>query len=253
LIKADIYRNWLYSSNMLSNFKLTGRQGVVLGASLLLTIAIAYGINQTIFAGRPVNSTNAMKRQLNPSIDIPPKTTGEQTIVLAGGCFWGVEGVFEKLQGVSNVVSGYAGGKEDTANYQAVSNGTTGHAEAVQVTYDPQKISFGQLLKIFFIVAHDPTQIDRQWPDQGTQYRSEIFVSDPEQQRVAQAYIDQLSRSKTFDQPIATKLTTLTKFYPAEEYHQNFMAQNPNYPYILMHDRPKVDRLQQEFPELVKN
>jgi peptide-methionine (S)-S-oxide reductase len=122
----------------------------------------------------------------------------------------------------------------------------------VQVTYDPQQISFGQLLKIFFVVAHDPTQIDRQGPDQGTQYRSEIFVSNPEQQRVAQAYIDQLSQSKTFAQPIATKLTTLTKFYPAEDYHQNFMVQNPTYPYILVHDRPKIDRLQQEFPELVK-
>jgi peptide-methionine (S)-S-oxide reductase len=238
---------------MLSNSKLTSRQSIAFGVSILLIIAIAYGVNQTIFAGRPVHSTSAMKQQLNPLIDPPSKTTGEQKIVLAGGCFWGVEGVFEKLQGVSAVVSGYAGGKNDTANYQAVSNGTTGHAEAVQVTYDPQKISFGQLLKIFFVVAHDPTQIDRQGPDQGTQYRSEIFVSDPEQQRVAQAYIDQLSRSKIFDRPIATKLTTLTKFYPAEEYHQNFMVQNPTYPYILVHDRPKINRLQQEFPELVKN
>jgi peptide-methionine (S)-S-oxide reductase len=239
----------------MSNLKLTGRQGITFGLSLLFMIAIAYGVNQTIFAGRPVISTNtlARKQQLTPSIDIPPsKTTGEQTIILAGGCFWGVEGVFEKLQGVSNVVSGYAGGEADTANYPAVSNGTTGHAEAVQVTYDPQQISFGQLLKIFFVVAHDPTQIDRQGPDQGTQYRSEIFVSNPEQQRVAQAYIDQLSQSKTFAQPIATKLTTLTKFYPAEDYHQNFMVQNPTYPYILVHDRPKIDRLQQEFPELVK-
>jgi peptide-methionine (S)-S-oxide reductase len=237
-------------------FNLTGRQGIAFGVSLVLMVAIAYGINHIISPGNSVHLTNAVvtKQSLNPSSDIPPnKTTGEQTIVLAGGCFWGVEGVFEKLQGVSNVVSGYAGGKEETANYRAVSNGTTGHAEVVQVTYDPQKISFGQLLKIFFVVAHDPTQIDRQGPDQGTQYRSEIFVSDPEQQRVAQAYIDQLSRSKTFNQPITTKLTALAKFYPAEKYHQNFMAQNPNYPYILVHDQPKVDRLQQEFPELVKN
>jgi peptide-methionine (S)-S-oxide reductase len=237
------------------NIKLTGRQGITFGVSLLLIIAIAYGVKQTIFAGRPANLTSmvATKQQLNPSIDIPPsKTTGTQTIVLAGGCFWGVEGVFEKLQGVSNVVSGYAGGEADRANYPAVSSGTTGHAEVVQVTYDPQKISFGQVLKIFFVVAHDPTQIDRQEPDHGAQYRSEIFVSDPEQRRVAQAYIDQLSQAKIFTQPIATKLTDLTKFYPAEEYHQNFMVQNPNYPYILVHDRPKIDRLQQEFPELVK-
>jgi peptide-methionine (S)-S-oxide reductase len=237
------------------NLKLTGRQGIAFGVSLLLMVAIAYGVKQTISLGNSVNLTNAVaaKQQLNPSIDIPPgKTTGTQTIVLAGGCFWGVEGVFEKLQGVSNVVSGYAGGKEESANYREVSNGTTGHAEVVQVTYDPQKISFGQLLKIFFVVAHDPTEIDRQGPDQGTQYRSEIFVSGAEQQRVAQAYINQLSQSKIFTQPIATKLTTLTKFYPAEEYHQNFMVQNPNYPYILVHDRPKIDRLQREFPELVQ-
>jgi peptide-methionine (S)-S-oxide reductase len=240
----------------MSNLKLTSRQGIACGVSLLFIVAIAYGVNQTIFAGRPVTSTTtlARKQQLNPSVDIlPSKTTGEQKIVLAGGCFWGVEGVFEKLQGVSNVVSGYAGGLADTANYPAVSNGATGHAEAVQVTYDPQQISFGQLLKIFFVVAHDPTQVDRQGPDQGTQYRSEIFVSNPEQQRVAQAYIDQLSQSQTFTQPIATKLTTLTKFYPAEDYHQDFMVQNPTYPYILVHDRPKIDRLQQEFPELIKN
>ncbi len=237
------------------NLQLTGRRGIAFGVSLLLIVAMAYGVKQTIFADRAVNLTSmvAMKQQLNPSIDIPAgKTTDTQTIVLAGGCFWGVEGVFEKLQGVSNVVSGYAGGTADMANYPAVSNGTTGHAEVVQVTYDPQKISFGQLLKIFFVVAHDPTQVDRQGPDQGTQYRSEIFVSDPEQQRVAQAYIDQLSQSKTFAQPIVTKLTTLTEFYPAEKYHQNFMVQNPNYPYILVHDRPKIDRLQREFPELVK-
>lgn len=237
------------------NIQLTGRQGIAFGISLLLIVAMAYGVKQTVFADRAVNRTSmvAMKQQLNPSIDIPAsKTTGTETIVLAGGCFWGVEGVFEKLQGVSNVVSGYAGGTAAMANYPAVSNGTTGHAEAVQVTYDPQKISFGQLLKIFFMVAHDPTQIDRQGPDQGTQYRSEIFVSAPEQQRVAQAYINQLSQSKTFAQPIATKLTTLTEFYPAEEYHQNFMVQNPKYPYVLVHDRPKIDRLQQEFPELVK-
>ncbi len=230
------------------NTKLTGRQSIAFAASLLLIIAMAYGVRQTIFADRAVNLTSmvAAKQQLNP----PNKNT--QTIVLAGGCFWGVEGVFEKLQGVSNVVSGYAGGSADTANYSAVSDGKTDHAEVVQVSYDPQQISFGQLLKIFFTVAHDPTQVDRQGPDQGSQYRSEIFVSNPEQQRVAQAYINQLSQSKTFAQPIATKLTTLAKFYPAEDYHQNFMVQNPTYPYIVVHDLPKIDRLQREFPELVQ-
>jgi peptide-methionine (S)-S-oxide reductase len=239
----------------MSNLQLTSRQGITFGVSLLLIVAIVYGIKQAISAGHPVSTVNsvAIKQQLNPSTDIlPGKTTGEQKIVLAGGCFWGVEGVFEKLQGVSNVVSGYTGGQADTASYDVVSSGKTGHAEAVQVTYNPQKISLGQLLKIFFVVAHDPTQVDRQGPDEGNQYRSEIFVSAPDEQRVAQAYINQLNQSKIFSQPIATKLTTLAKFYPAEKVHQNFMTRNPNYPYILIHDRPKVKQLQQDFPELLK-
>ena len=248
----------------MSNLNLTSRRSLTFCLSLLLIIAIAYGVKQTIFAGSPANLTNVLgtKPQLNPSItsavneaidsSLSTKATGKQTIVLAGGCFWGVEAVFEKLQGVSTVVSGYAGGSAETANYGAVSGGATGHAEAVQITYDPQQISLGQLFKLFFVVAHDPTEVDRQGPDQGTQYRSAIFFADTEQQKVAQAYISQLNQAKIFSQPIATKLTALTKFYPAEEHHQDFIAHNPTYPYVVVHDLPKLDRLQKQFPELVK-
>ncbi len=239
----------------MSSPSLSKRQSITFVIYILLLIAVAYGVKQIVFAPAPqttaTQTTVAMRQKLEPAIDLPAKT-GQQTIVLAGGCFWGVEGVFEKLQGVSNVVSGYTGGTANTANYGVVSSGTTGHAEAVQITYDPQQISFGQLLKVFFVVAHNPTEIDRQGPDRGAQYRSAIFFTDSEQQRVAQAYIDQLNRAKIFPQPIATKLTTLDKFYPAEEHHQNFIQHNPNYPYVLMHDRPKLDQLQQQFPEMVK-
>jgi peptide-methionine (S)-S-oxide reductase len=236
----------------MSHLNLTSRRGITICMSLLLLIAVAYGVKQTIFASHPssLTSTVATKPQLNPSI--ATSKIGQKTIVLAGGCFWGVEAVFEKLQGVSNVVSGYAGGSADTANYGAVSGGATGHAEAVQITYDPQKISIGQLLQVFFAVAHNPTEIDRQGPDRGSQYRSAIFFADAEQQQVAQAYITQLNQSKSFSQPIATKLTALTKFYPAEEHHQNFIDRNPTYPYVVVHDLPKLDRLRQQFPELVK-
>jgi peptide-methionine (S)-S-oxide reductase len=240
----------------MSNLNLTGRRGITFCLSLLLIIAVAYGVKQTIFASSPANSTNTLgtKSQLTPAIDSSAsgKTTGKQTIVLAGGCFWGVEAVFEKLQGVSTVVSGYAGGSAETANYGAVSSGATGHAEVVQITYDPQQISLGQLLKVFFAVAHDPTEVDRQGPDQGTQYRSAIFFADAKQQKVAKAYIAQLNQGKVFSRPIATKLTALTKFYPAEEHHQDFIAHNPTYPYVVVHDLPKLDQLQQQFPELVK-
>jgi peptide-methionine (S)-S-oxide reductase len=240
----------------MSNLNLTGRRGITFCLSSLLIIAVAYGVKKTIFASSPVNSTNTLgaKSQLTPTIDssASTKTTGKQTIVLAGGCFWGVEAVFEKLQGVSTVVSGYAGGNAETANYGAVSGGATGHAEAVQITYDPQQISLGQLLKVFFAVAHDPTEVDRQGPDQGTQYRSAIFFADAEQQKIAQAYITKLNQGKVFSRPIATKLTALTKFYPAEEHHQDFIAHNPTYPYVVVHDLPKLDQLQQQFPELVK-
>jgi peptide-methionine (S)-S-oxide reductase len=190
---------------------------------------------------------------VEPTIDLPAnKNITKQTIVLAGGCFWGVEAVFERLKGVSDVVSGFSGGTATDAHYDLVSKGKTAHAEAVQITYNPQQISLGQLLKVYFLVAHDPTQVNRQEPDQGPQYRSAIFFNQPGQQRVAQAYIDQLNQSQIFPQPIATQLVALNKFYPAEDYHQDFIDRNPQYPYVIVNDLPKLDRLKQQFADLVK-
>ncbi len=202
------------------------------------------------------NSTTAVAKEMKivePTIEIAPaQATGAQTIVLAGGCFWGVEAVFEQLKGVTSVVSGFSGGTAATAHYETVSNGTTGHAEAVKITYNPNQISLGQLLKIYFFIAHDPTQINRQSPDTGTQYRSAIFFANSAQQRVAKAYIDRINQSHIFPQPIATQLVSLTKFYEAEDYHQNFIDRNPMYPYVVVNDLPKLDRLKQQFPDLVK-
>jgi peptide-methionine (S)-S-oxide reductase len=188
----------------------------------------------------------------DPMQDVKTAGTGTQTAVLAGGCFWGVEGVFERLTGVSDVVSGYAGGSKSTASYRIVSTGTTGHAESVKITYDPNRISYGQLLKIFFAIAHDPTELNRQGPDEGTQYRSSIFYVNEEQKQVAVAYIKQLNDAKIFRRPIVTTVVPLEAFYPAEAYHQNFLVRNPTYPYIVYNDLPKVKHLEQEFPAMVK-
>ena len=202
------------------------------------------------------NSSTAAAKEIKiiePAIDLPTtKVKGTQTIVLAGGCFWGVEAVFEQLKGVSDVVSGFSGGSASDAHYDVVSRGSTSHAEAVKITYDPSQISLGQLLKIYFFIAHDPTQVDRQEPDKGTQYRSAIFFANADQQRVAKAYIEKLDRAKLFPQPIVTQLVALTKFYPAEDYHQNFIDRNPAYPYVVVNDLPKLDRLKQQFPKLVR-
>lgn len=188
-----------------------------------------------------------------PVVDIaPPATKQTASVVLSGGCFWGVEAVFERLKGVTNAVSGYAGGKKATAHYEIVSTGLTGHAESVQVTYDPSQISFGKLLEVFFSVAHDPTELNRQGPDYGTQYRSAIFYSNDEQKRVAEAYIKQLNDAKIYSRPIVTQLASLDGFYRAEEYHQHYFDHNPNQPYIMYNDAPKVKHLQQQFPELLK-
>ena len=229
------------------------RRSLILGFSVLLLLTVAFSLHRAIFASPAINSTLAIAKIIDAPTDIPtPQAMGTQTIVLAGGCFWGTEAVFEQLRGVSSVVSGFAGGSAATANYDTVSGGNTGHAEAIQITYDPKQISFGQLLKIYFFVAHDPTQVNRQSPDNGTQYRSVIFFANSEQQRVSEAYIDKLDRSQIFPQPIATQLVALTKFYPAEDYHQNFIDRHPNYPYVVIHDRPKIDRLRQQFPNLIK-
>ncbi|MCA0275770.1 MAG: peptide-methionine (S)-S-oxide reductase MsrA [Proteobacteria bacterium] len=182
-----------------------------------------------------------------PALDEQAKGNSE-TAVLAGGCFWGVQGVFQHVTGVRNAVSGYAGGDKQTAQYETVGTGATGHAESVKITFDPHKISYGQILQIYFSVAHDPTQINRQGPDSGTQYRSAIFPADADQARVAKAYIAQLDKAKTFGRAIATKIEPGHAFYPAEAYHQDFLALNPTYPYIVYNDLPKIENLKRLFP-----
>jgi peptide-methionine (S)-S-oxide reductase len=187
----------------------------------------------------------------DPAADIPlAKASGTETAVFAGGCFWGVEAVFESLKGVSKAVSGYSGGKTASPSYEQVSSGMTGHAESVKVTYDPSKVSYGTLLKVFFQIAHDPTELNRQGPDTGTQYRSAIFYSNPEQGRVAKAYIAQLDAAKAFRKPIVTEVTPLKAFYDAEGYHQNYLVNNPTQPYIVFNDLPKLAALKKELPAL---
>ncbi len=228
---------------------------------LLLTLSIVSLITVACSAASPISSSSIA----NPAptilagMNIAPPTDltttdvkKEQTIVLAGGCFWGVEAVFEQLKGVSNVVSGYSGGAATTAHYERVSTGTTGHAEVVKITYDPQQISYGQLLKVYFLIAHDPTQVNRQEPDTGTQYRSAIFFTSPAQQSMATAYIDRLNKARVFPKPIATQVVPLTQFYAAEDYHQNFIARNPTQAYIVRFDLPKLSQLRQQFPSLIK-
>ena len=187
-----------------------------------------------------------------PVVTSRPVNGALQTVVLAGGCFWGIEAVYEHTKGVTEAVSGYAGGTKAQADYETVSTGATGHAEAVRVTFDPVKVSLENILQVFFSVAHDPTQLNRQGPDVGPQYRSAIFFADEEQSRVARAYIDQLTKAKVYPRPIVTQLVKLEGFYPAEEYHQDFAEKNPTYPYIVYHDKPKVENLKHQFPDLYR-
>src|SRR5262245_61234563 len=188
-----------------------------------------------------------------PAAEVPRAAApGRQTVVLAGGCFWGVEAVFRHVKGVTEATSGYAGGSAATATYDLVSEGNTGHAESVRVTFDPAQVSLGQLLQVFFSVAHDPTEVNRQGPDTGTQYRSAIFVSGPAQRRVVDAYIAQLERAKLFPRRIATEVVPLQAFYPAEAYHQNYAALHPRNPYIMINDAPKVAHLRELFPTLYR-
>jgi peptide-methionine (S)-S-oxide reductase len=187
-----------------------------------------------------------------PVADPAPASGPAQTLVVSGGCFWGVQAVFQHVKGVESAVSGYAGGGPDTAQYETVSSGRTGHAESVKITFDPRVVSAGQLLRIFFSVAHDPTQRDRQGPDHGTQYRSSVFYSDENQKTLARSYIDQLDRAGAFGRPIATKVEPLTGFYPAEAYHQDYLALHPGNPYIVFNDKPKVENLKRLFPDLYR-
>jgi peptide-methionine (S)-S-oxide reductase len=181
-----------------------------------------------------------------------PAARDKQTAVLAGGCFWGVDAVFKHVKGVSRVVSGYSGGSAATANYETVSSGTTGHAESVKITYDPSQVSYSELLRVFFSVATDPTQLNRQGPDTGTQYRSVIFYVNQEQKQTALAYLDQLNKAKVFPGAIVTQVVPLKGFYPAEEYHQNFLERHPDNPYIVFNDLPKLSALQEQFPDLYR-
>ncbi|WP_080840336.1 peptide-methionine (S)-S-oxide reductase MsrA [Agrobacterium genomosp. 13] len=182
-----------------------------------------------------------------PAADVSPSTAATETAVFAGGCFWGVQGVFQHVSGVKNAVSGYAGGARQTANYEAVGSGKTGHAEAVKVTYDPKQVTYGHLLQIYFSVAHDPTELNRQGPDIGTQYRSAIFPANEDQGRVAKAYIAQLNKARLYDAAIVTTIEPGHAFYPAEAYHQDFLTNNPTYPYIVYNDLPKLENLRKLF------
>jgi peptide-methionine (S)-S-oxide reductase len=202
------------------------------------------------FGRRP--SAQAVPVPAAVEVSRPEPGAALQTIVLAGGCFWGIEAVYEHIKGVTEAVSGYAGGTKAQADYEAVSSGATGHAEVVRVTFDPARVSLEKLLQVFFSVAHDPTQLNRQGPDVGPQYRSAIFFANEEQSRVARAYVDQLTKAKAYPRPIVTQIVKLEAFYPAEEYHQDFAEKNPTYPYIVFHDKPKVENLKQQFPELYR-
>ena len=187
-----------------------------------------------------------------PAVDVQPGPRTTEIAVLAGGCFWGVQGVFQHVDGVTRAVSGYAGGEADTANYEMVGQGTTGHAESVEITFDPSKISYGKILQIYFSVAHDPTQFNYQGPDIGPQYRSAIFPTSEEQARVAKAYISQLDQAHIYGDTIVTTIEPSRTFYPAEDYHQDFLTLNPTYPYIVINDLPKVENLKRIFPELYR-
>jgi peptide-methionine (S)-S-oxide reductase len=220
-----------------------------LGALLLLALLWAFW--QTHVGAEPAVMIPA------PAIDAPkePSKAGApalQTVVLAGGCFWGVQAVFQHVKGVSQAISGYAGGTKDTASYEVVSSGRTGHAESVQVTFDPRQISYGRILQIYFSVAHDPTQLNRQGPDSGPQYRSAIFYRDDSQKSIAQAYIVQLDKAGVFKHPIVTQMSALTEFYPAEAYHQDYATLHPSSPYIAFNDLPKVENLQRVFADIYR-
>jgi peptide-methionine (S)-S-oxide reductase len=201
-------------------------------------------------AGIPARATGAEPVALvpAPALDNPKVAAAVQTAVIAGGCFWGVQGVYQHVRGVQRVLSGYAGGTRATAGYEAVSRGGTGHAESVEIRFDPKELSYGEILHVYFSVAHDPTQLNRQGPDTGPQYRSNIFYVDEAQRRIAMAYIAQLQQARAFARPIVTRVDPLNGFYPAEAYHQDFLIKNPTHPYIVINDLPKVENLERVFP-----
>jgi peptide-methionine (S)-S-oxide reductase len=220
-----------------------------LGSVLLLTALLTAG------AWLVVSRSNAEEAHSipAPAVDEPVgQQAFSEVVVLAGGCFWGVQGVFQHVKGVTSAVSGYAGGDRGTAQYETVSTGTTGHAESIRVTFDPRQITYGRILQIYFSVAHDPTELNRQGPDEGTQYRSAIFPANAEQARIAKAYIAQLDQAHVFDAAIVTTVEPGHSFYPAEDYHQDYLARNPDYPYIVINDLPKIEALKRLFPDLYR-
>jgi peptide-methionine (S)-S-oxide reductase len=219
------------------------RNGLLVASAALLLLATA----SPLFAAEAAHVVPA------PAVDETAGQAASEVAILAGGCFWGVQGVFQHVKGVTSAVSGYTGGAKDTAEYETVSTGKTGHAESVRVTFDPHQISYGRLLQVYFSVAHDPTELNYQGPDVGTQYRSTIFPTSPEQARIAKAYIDQLDTAHAFPAALATTIEPDKIFYPAEDYHQDFLARRPTYPYIVINDLPKIENLKRAFPALYRD
>ena len=218
------------------------RFGSVLLATLLL-----------LTVGCQANADAVNKQIPKPVVDTPAaEAAGNQVAVLAGGCFWGMQGMFQHVRGVVKVVAGYSGGIRETALYEVVVTETTNHAESVEITFDPKQISYGQLLQLFFSVAHDPTQLNRQGPDSGSSYRSEIFFASPTQEKIARAYVKQLTEAKVFASPIVTKIEPLKGFFAAEDYHQNYLVHHPNQPYIVYNDLPKIEALKRTYPEMYR-
>jgi peptide-methionine (S)-S-oxide reductase len=217
----------------------------VFAAALLLPLLT------TLMTGR-LSAAGEARKIPAPAIDEAAGAAPSEIAVLAGGCFWGVQGVYQHVEGVTSAVSGYAGGEKETAQYYTVGRGTTGHAESVRIAFDPRKISYGRILQIYFSVAHDPTELNRQGPDTGARYRSAIFPVNAEQARVAEAYIAQLNKAHVFDGAIVTKIEPGKTFYPAEAYHQDFLVQHPNHPYIVLNDLPKIGELKRLFPEIYR-
>jgi len=219
--------------------------GTLMVVALLLATGMALRISHSAAEGaHPIPA---------PVLDEPANAQATSEVaILAGGCFWGIQGVFQHVEGVGSAVSGYAGGAANTAHYEMVGTSTTGHAEAVQVTFDSRRISYGRILQIYFSVAHDPTELNRQGPDVGTQYRSAIFPTNSEQTHIAEAYIAQLNQAHVFDAPVVTKIEAGRDFYPAEDYHQDFLTRNPRYPYIVINDLPKIENLKRLFPDLYR-
>jgi peptide-methionine (S)-S-oxide reductase len=220
------------------------RSALIFSALLLGAGVALRGLPSAAESARPIPP---------PALDERVSSTAASEIaILAGGCFWGVQGVFQHVDGVSSAVSGYAGGAANTAHYEIVGTNATGHAEAVRITFDPHRVSYGRILQIYFSVAHDPTELNRQGPDIGTQYRSAIFSANPQQTHLAEAYIAQLNQAKVFDAPVVTTIEPGKDFYSAEDYHQDFLTRNPNYPYIVMNDLPKIENLKRLFPDLYR-